>query len=146
MPWNSKTSSSFSLTSGSRSSLCWKPLQPPPTTRRRRYSFSGGSVPLDCPSLMISFTFTAAFSVSTIAISDHSPRRDQGSPPAAPPRPRRRPVHSHRPLTVHLVSRTHLAQAVHDSNHLRDHVIDLLGRREPPQPEAQTPVRQILAQ
>src|SRR5439155_8867194 len=34
-PWNSNVSSSFGLTSASRSSLCWKPLQPPPTTRSR---------------------------------------------------------------------------------------------------------------
>src|SRR5262245_1917269 len=34
--WNSERSSSFSVKVGSRSSLCWKPEQPPPTTRRRR--------------------------------------------------------------------------------------------------------------
>src|SRR5436305_14550200 len=60
-PFISNVSSSFSLTVGSRSSLCWNPLHPPPTTRSRRWSFSV-TPPAAC-SAMIRRTSSAAFGV-----------------------------------------------------------------------------------
>src|SRR5262245_3892720 len=86
-PWNSNVSSSFSLNCGSRSSLCWKPLQPPPTTRRRRNTFSG-KVPCSRCSAMMRLTSLAAFSVTVMAISSLlSPFLNMGrqTPGARPP-------------------------------------------------------------
>ena len=45
--------------------MCWKPLQPPPTTRMRRYSFS--VAPAACWSATIRLTSSAAFSVMVMA-------------------------------------------------------------------------------
>src|SRR5262249_29065951 len=63
-PCISNVSSSFRFTSGSRSSLCWNPLQPPPTTRMRRCN--GRVSPAETWSAMIFLTSPAALGVSTI--------------------------------------------------------------------------------
>src|SRR3954466_15409355 len=65
MPWNSSLWSVFSSYLGSRSSLFWNPLHPPPCTRTRRYSLVPGSTcPLACMSATCRFTSDAAFSVT----------------------------------------------------------------------------------